>query len=204
MHNRDNRYDRERLRDATALRMIGFEARTCTIRTCTGLSDDRIRRLYKHFLHSHPRVSVKRHRGKSPRQLGYFMRNSVAQLESSTFASFLASHGLLHARRDRVLWENAIEYGAKFCDAYGEYCKLSRAGQLSFEHAWFLRRALISGNELYLERCKRCAGTFVSDMLSTDLRGCPLCRSRRHINGKAESCEIRLPMVAVGAAVLAV
>ena len=36
--------ERERLE--VAVRMIGHEARTCTIKTCTGLSDDRIRRLY--------------------------------------------------------------------------------------------------------------------------------------------------------------
>lgn len=204
MHNRDNRYEKERLRDAIALRMIGFEARTCTIRTCTGLSDDRIRRLYKHFIYSNPESAIKRHRGKSPRQPGYFMRNPVAQLESSTLANVLASHGLLRVRRGRALRENAVEYGAKLCDAYAEYRKLSRAGQLSFEHAWFLRHVLISGNELYLERCKGCTGAFVSDILSTDLRGCPLCRSRRHVTGKEGLGEIRRPGSVSATAVIAI
>ena len=42
----DDRYAGERSQFELALRMIGHEARTRTIRECTGLSDDRIRKLY--------------------------------------------------------------------------------------------------------------------------------------------------------------
>jgi hypothetical protein len=43
----DNRYAQERFQLEVAMRMIRFEARTCTVRTCTGLSEDRVRKLYK-------------------------------------------------------------------------------------------------------------------------------------------------------------
>ena len=43
----DDRYTRDRLRLDLALRLIRHEARTCTIRDWTGLSDDRIRKLYR-------------------------------------------------------------------------------------------------------------------------------------------------------------
>ena len=41
----DNRYASERSQFELALRMIHHEARTRTIKECTGLSDDRIRKL---------------------------------------------------------------------------------------------------------------------------------------------------------------
>ncbi len=41
----DDRYANERSQFELALRMIRHEARTRTIRECTGLSDDRIRKL---------------------------------------------------------------------------------------------------------------------------------------------------------------
>ena len=59
----DDRYSRERQRFEVALRFIRYEARTHTIRAWTGLSDDRIRKLYRSYL-SVARESVPfRHRG---------------------------------------------------------------------------------------------------------------------------------------------
>ena len=43
----DDRYTRDRLRLDLALRLIRHEARTRTIRNWTGLTDDRIRKLYR-------------------------------------------------------------------------------------------------------------------------------------------------------------
>jgi hypothetical protein len=45
----DDRYAGERSQFELALRMIRHEARTRTIRECTGLSDDRIRKLYARY-----------------------------------------------------------------------------------------------------------------------------------------------------------
>ena len=50
----DCRYDRDRLRLAVAFRLIAHEARTQTIRHCTGLSGDRIRKLYRHYMQGLP------------------------------------------------------------------------------------------------------------------------------------------------------
>ena len=46
----DDRYTRDRLRLDLALRLIGHEARTRTIRSWTGLTDDRIRKLYRSYV----------------------------------------------------------------------------------------------------------------------------------------------------------
>ncbi len=63
----DDRYHRERLRMELALRFLRHEARTQTIRAWTGLTDDRIRKLYRSYL-GDVRRQMPRHRGKSPHQ----------------------------------------------------------------------------------------------------------------------------------------
>ena len=45
----DDRYSRDRVRLDLALRFIRHEARTQTIRAWTGLTDDRIRKLYRSY-----------------------------------------------------------------------------------------------------------------------------------------------------------
>ena len=65
----DCRYDRDRQRLEVARRLIGHEARTHTIRHCTGLSGDRIRKLYRNYPTDSPGQRVRRRRGKSPASL---------------------------------------------------------------------------------------------------------------------------------------
>jgi hypothetical protein len=71
----DDRYTRDRERLDLALRLIRHEARTFTIRQWTGLSDDRIRKLYRSYVLESDSSTVMRHRGKSPRQTAFFFRN---------------------------------------------------------------------------------------------------------------------------------
>ena len=62
----DDRYSRDRQRFDIALQFIRHEARTHTIRAWTGLSDDRIRKLYRSYLCDCHSAPLTRHRGKSP------------------------------------------------------------------------------------------------------------------------------------------
>ena len=71
----EDRYDRDRQRLELALRFLTHEARTQTIRVWTGLSDDRIRKLYRSYVLTADSKLVMRHRGKSPRQAAFFFRN---------------------------------------------------------------------------------------------------------------------------------
>jgi hypothetical protein len=82
----DDRYDGERLRMELALRFLRHEARTQTIRAWTGLSDDRIRKLYRTYLSQVSRY-LPRHRGKSPQQVGYFTRSQRSQHETAVLAA---------------------------------------------------------------------------------------------------------------------
>jgi hypothetical protein len=90
----DDRYHRERLRMELALRFLRHEARTQTIRNWTGLSDDRIRKLYRSYLND-ARRELPRHRGKSPHQIAYFTRSTRLQEETLALATPLWLLGVL-------------------------------------------------------------------------------------------------------------
>lgn len=176
----DHRYTRDLLRFDLALRMIRHEARTCTIRVCTGLTDDRIRKLYRSYVVTGPATpAVRRKRGKSPRQIAYFTRNTLNQLEASLLAGIFAALGLLQNCRDGAATGWNLEFGGLFCDAFETYQQCWRDSRLSFEHAWFLLLALAQGQDLDLERCPRCAGVYVRDIYAMPLATCPLCRVKQ-------------------------
>ena len=146
MHISNERYFDDRQRHDLALRMIGHEARTCTIRMCTGLTDDRIRRLYQTYATHISSAPLRRHRGKSPRQIAFFTRNPRAQFEASLLASLFAAFGLLD--RERRESPEPLSYGALFCDAYETHLQLSKSSDMSFEHAWFLLHLLMRNTGL--------------------------------------------------------
>ena len=91
----DDRYTRDRQRLDLALRLIRHEARTFTIRQWTGLSDDRIRKLYRSYVLNHEPKSVPRHRGKSPRQAAFFFRIAELNFQAAQLASLFVVYGLL-------------------------------------------------------------------------------------------------------------
>ena len=62
----DDRYRGEQAKFDLAMRMIGHEARTGTIRYLTGLNDDRIRKLYTSYF-KYGEEPVRRQRGRSSR-----------------------------------------------------------------------------------------------------------------------------------------
>lgn len=172
----DHRYARDLLRHDLALRMIRHEARTCTIRLCTGLTDDRIRKLYRSYVETGPvAATVRRKRGKSPRQVAYFTRNTLNQLEASLLAGIFAALGLLADNRS----SSPLEVGELFCDAFEAYQQCWHDSRLTFEHAWFLLLALSQGQDLVLALCPRCAGLYVHDVCMVSAPYCPLCRLKQ-------------------------
>jgi hypothetical protein len=173
-------YGHERRRQDLALRMIRHEARTCTIRECTGLTDDRIRRLYRSYAHELSKSPVYRRRGKSPRQTTFFIRNTRAQFESSLLASAFAAFGLLQTQRIKQTLETApVEYGRLFCDAYETHQQLLSTRSLSFEHAWFLLQLLNRSGDLQAVRCRRCDSCYLKDRFNLFRHTCPTCRLKR-------------------------
>lgn len=171
----DSRYDRDRQRLAIAYRLIGHEARTQTIRQATGLSGDRIRKLYRDYFKGQPTRPVRRRRGKSPRQMSFFRRSPVHELQAAALAALL--HRCLFIGRPQVLYRPNLEEVGRFCDVYELFRSLCPATVISFEHAWHLLHVLARLDEFVLARCPDCHAVWIRDTLDLVPDNCAACRS---------------------------
>ena len=179
----DDRYAGERSQFELALRMIHHEARTRTIRECTGLSDDRIRKLFGTYFKNAASRHIKRRRGKSPRQVGRFVKNPLNQLEATTLISLYCSGLLLRMDAERKIhacWPRPdVDYGHRVCRAFETYLLLHPDAKLSFEWAWNLLQTISHNDELYLAVCDNCNTSYVQDSYALDHRVCPSCEISR-------------------------
>lgn len=175
----DNRYSRDRSRLDLAFRFIRHEARTQTIRTWTGLSDDRIRKLYRSYS-TEPGAAVSRPRGKSPQQAALFTRSPELKEESSLLASLCSLLGALPpagAPASQQALAN-LSRGELLCQAFEVYRDLVTDPRISFENLVFLVRALTAGDELTLAGCEVCGALTVFDRITFKAHHCPYCASR--------------------------
>ncbi len=172
----DNRYSRDRFRLDLALRFIHHEARTQTIRAWTGLSDDRIRKLYRSYLKEPGRVAA-RPRGKSPQQCAFFTRTPQQKDESSLLASLCSLLGALPRTASPVNRQALanLSRGELLCQAFEVYHDLVADPHISFEHFVFLVSALAAGEELTLASCEDCGALTVVDRISFKARQCLHC-----------------------------
>ena len=179
----DDRYSRDRLRLDLALRFIHLEARTHTIRAWTGLTDDRIRKLYRTYLYETDGTGVARHRGKSPRQAAFFTRSLRMRREAAVFASVSSLFGLITSQTisiDKSAQPGpTVARGALLCEAFETYRALVGEPQISFEHAVYLLGALLAGDELRLAHCRDCSGVLVTDRLALRTPVCHECSASR-------------------------
>jgi hypothetical protein len=172
----DYRYSRDLSRLDLAFRFIRHEARTQTIRAWTGLSDDRIRKMYREYVKD-PGFAVSRPRGKSPQQAAYFTRTPKVREECSLLASLCSLLGLLPrtaAPIDRQALAN-LSRGELLCQAFEVYRELVADPRISFEHLVFLVRALTGGEELQLANCELCGALTVIDRFTFKARHCLHC-----------------------------
>jgi len=188
----DDRYSRERARMELALRFLAHEARTQTIRAWTGLSDDRIRKLYRCYM-SQARRHLPRHRGKSPHQIAYFTRSLRLQEETALLASVLSLLGVLPAGTSGAVSAAAsgaalasaagagsaslpgVTRGVLLCQAFEAFRLLLPSAQISFEHAVFLAVALARGDQLRLGDCSDCGSLMVTERFPLRTSRCTHC-----------------------------
>lgn len=178
----DNRYAAERARFDLAVRMIEHEARTGTIRLCTGFTDDRIRKIYASYFPD--RTHIRRRRGKTPSQIGPFVSSARRQAEASLLAGLLVHQGAaaLDGRGQglKAAMAPGPALGTCFCEAFEAYLILHPEPQLSFEWAWNLYRSLVGSGELRMAWCGLCDGPYVQDAYALDYERCPFCEVKDH------------------------
>lgn len=171
----DDRYRGERAKFELAMRMIGHEARTGTIRYLTGLNDDRIRKLYASYF-KFASTPVRRRRGRSPTQVAPLVRTPARALESGAFTNLLLANGLLSTETPPgpILRHN-IDCGHRFCECFETYKLLIPRPILSFEWSWNLLLSMRRGDELALKHCATCSACYIVDMLALPQTQCPGC-----------------------------
>jgi hypothetical protein len=182
----EDRYNRDRQRHDLALRFIQHEARTRTTRVWTGLSDDRIRRLHRTYGCQGVKEPVPRHRGCSPRQIGFFLRTAQIRQEAAILASVCQLFEVLPTARvhDAARSLPSIPRGEALCEAFEMYRRVVSDARISFEHAVFLVLALASGEELTVRQCVDCTALTVVDSLAPGPRRCLVCeRGVRSVQG---------------------
>jgi hypothetical protein len=179
----DSRYTRDRFRLDLALRFMRHEARTHTIRKWTGLTDDRIRKLYRAYLNETP-SHVSRHRGKSPGQACFFTRTPRVQQESAVLASLFCLLGVIpaHVVVDAENPLPGVARGERLCQAFEAYLMMVPSSQISFEHAVLLINELARGVELRLGDCILCGGLVVVDALALRDVRCSRCTEASHLH----------------------
>jgi hypothetical protein len=177
----EERYSRDRRQFDLAFRMIGHEARTRTIRRWTGLSDDRIRKLYRSYVATGTGRGAKRHRGKSPTRTTFFLRNQENRRHTAVLAGLFATLGVL---REPALEQAAggtpaaLSAAELFCQCYETYQAFYRSQRLSFEHGTHLLHVLNRAAELRPGQCPDCRAFIVIDALKTTATVCTWCESR--------------------------
>lgn len=180
MRTTDDRYAGEKARFELAIRLIGHQARTHIITQCTGFSQDRIRKLYATYFKHREGQHIKRHRGKSPSSVEFFVRNPWIQAEATLLTHVFAAWGLLRILPDLatagVTPAGRLAFGEAFCTAYEEFRSDNPDSIITFEHAWGLLNTLTDGDELRLLDCGDCSSFYVQDALALDGRRCPACR----------------------------
>jgi hypothetical protein len=173
----DDRYTRDRLRLDLALRFIRHEARTQTIRMWTGLTDDRIRKLYRSYSYPHGGRHFSRPRGRSPQQAAFFLRTPRLKQEAALIASLCTLLGALPPRRPARpdLLPRGFAEALAMCEAYEAYRALVPAAHISFEHLIYLHGALGRGDELKLATCSGCGALLVAERVALMEPRCVCC-----------------------------
>ena len=156
----DDRYSRDWGRLNLALRFLTHEARTRTICVWTGLTQDRIRGLYREYM-SGAAQRIPRHRGKSPQTVAYFTRSLRVQQETAVLASLLCLNGVVPTPPAADAGLPGLARGARLCDAFEAYRTYVPSAQISFEHTIFLTMVLVRGDQLRLDTCKTCGSLVV-------------------------------------------
>ena len=174
----DDRYNRDRLRLEIALRLIGHEARTQTIRRWTGLSDDRIRKLVRSYIR--PGAGVRRHRGKSPQQVRFFLRGGSD--DAHALAAMLLLFGVLPPRPAAARTPDgapsplpSLARGRQLCEAYEIYRRVVPQARIDFEHAVFLAIALHTADEIRLQWCHSYDAANITEHSAVRLPPCRAC-----------------------------
>ena len=175
----DNRYSRDLRRHDLALRMIRHEVRTVTIRAWTGLSDTRIRSLFRSYL---PQIGAMRHRGPPPRRIEPILRSKSLNAEAAALAGLCLAIGVLPAKQlsnsKREL--PSLTTGERLCYAFELYRQMVPKPLITLDQLVLLVMTLAERIEVALSHCDSCDGAILVMLLQKPIRTCSRCAGKDH------------------------
>ena len=158
-----SRYHNQVQRYALAARMVAHEVRTDTICRWSGLSEGRVRELYRAFARERGDRRTVRHRGPAPKQPAFFLRTAQVCREAGALAVVCATLGVLPEQP----LPNAphelpgLQRGELLCRAYEMFKGLVGASTITLEHTLLLAIAIAQGTQLTLGHCQCCGGAVI-------------------------------------------
>jgi len=160
-----------------ASRMVAHEVRLSTIRRWCGVSDNRVRELYRSWAHEKGIRYAVRHRGPTPRQPALFLRSAQVRSEAAAFAGLCClfeifpKRPLANPRRELP----SLQRGEQLLLAYEMFLSLVGSSVISLEQAMLLLTAVTQGTQLRLGHCVHCGAAIVFDPGAAQRRCCGRC-----------------------------
>jgi len=172
----EDRYTRDVRRLDLAQRLIRHEVRTRWICAWTGLSDDRVRNLFRSYHKASGEVT--RHRGPSPTRLQAFLRSPTLRAEASAIGGLAHVLGVVPAPVARSARREppALEAGERLCAAFELYRQIVPQSSFTMDQFFALVEALSDAEELHIAHCRSCHGALLTDRAATRRMLCLACQ----------------------------
>lgn len=183
----EDRYSQDLRRLNIAQRLIRHEVRTQWICALTGLSEDRVRRLFHAYGRS--QGSVRRHRGPAPLRVAAFVKSSALRAEASAIGGLARVLEVvpLPATAGGRLDRFGIEGAERLCRLFEVYRQVAPDSRFTMDQLIRLVIALTDKREFEIGHCRNCHGALLVDRLGDARRVCPACRddgrSRQAVSG---------------------
>jgi hypothetical protein len=177
METPDAREEIDERRLQLARRLLRHCARTGTVRAWTGMSADRVRKIYRRCI-SRTANGRSRPCGAYPIRVSYFFSTKQLEREVAWLSSLLILLDAIPSKDElaRNTIEAKIARAEKICQSFETYCSLVPNPQISFERTLLLTGALARSNRLLLNSCPNCGALKVTETaLPTRIR-CVDCR----------------------------
>ena len=172
----EDRYARDLRRLNLARRLLKYQTRTQSICDWTGMTDARIRTLYRSY--DPADVIAQRHRGPSPTATRTFIRSPILRCEASSIAGLGCLLGVIPRKPipDARHKLPGIETGERLCDVFELYRRIVPGSHFTMDQFILLTLALSEGVDLQLAQCTHCHGALLVDQMAADNSMCWWCR----------------------------
>jgi len=175
----DERYRRDLRRLTLARRLVRFEVRTSLVAEWTGLTESRVRALYRHELAQGVAEATHRRRGPAPHQLMRLCGSPTARSESGAAAAACQLHGVFPPERGEAAAKRVatVERGERLCAAYESYRAQVPAASLTLDQVMLLVRGIVAGTEIVTMTCAACDSLLVVECGLPRAPQCAVCRT---------------------------